>query len=391
MLQNELKATLAEAARTQSHITHVPAVVRNCSTLLEAMFDERRCLFAYSTKVTDGSYVNDFSHPGVYRYTINSLTGIQRAKAFHKIGWSFDQLLDGFLALHWSKIDNAADDGLLLYVLASADHPGCQAQLDRIASRVKNERGLAKLNLQDLSWMLAGLTKYAELTGDPRAAVAARACFQSLHQHCLHPGTHLPSHSIRRYRRAFSSFGGVAYFLWSVYHFARVFNDRQARGIFQDGVRQIIALQGRQGEWPWFLNASDATVLDWYQLYSVHQDAMAMLFLFPALDSGISEAQGAIEKSYRWLFGHNELQKVMMLDNPFFIYRSIRRKTKFERQSRYVRALASSIFGLRARTLPATRLEINTECRSYHIGWLLFAWAGRNDFQEFSELRLLKQ
>lgn len=390
MLPNELNAAIAETSVRAARTPLVPALVRHCSSLLKAMFDERNSLFAYSTQVTNGNYVNDFSHPGVYRYTINSLAGIQQANGFYEIGWDFDQILERFLALHGSKIDDAADSGLLLYVLASAGHPSGPAQLARVDLLLKDEKSFIKLNLQDLSWMLAGLTRYAELTGDPRALAAAQKCFKDLHERYLNPNTFLPYYTLSRYRHSFSSFGGVAYFLWSVYHFARVFSNLQARDIFQEGVRQIIALQGRQGEWPWFLNASDATVLDWYQLYSVHQDAMAMLFLFPAFDSGIGEAKRAIENSYRWLFGQNELQEFMMLDSPFFIYRSIRRKTKFERAGRYVRALGSRIFGLRATTLPAERLEINRECRSYHIGWLLFAWAGRTGFEEFSQLRLLK-
>jgi hypothetical protein len=79
----------------------------------------------------------------------------------------------------------------------------------------------------------------------------------------------------------------------------------------------------------------------------------------------------------------------MILDNPFFIYRSIRQKTTFERAQRYFRALGSHILNRRAEPLPASCLEINRECRSYHIGWLLFAWAGRRGFEEFTELRLL--
>lgn len=58
-----------------------------------------------------------------------------------------------------------------------------------------------------------------------------------------------------------------------------------------------------------------------------------MLFLFPALNLGIIEAKRAIMKSYQWLFGTNEVGEKMIVDKPFFIYRSIRKKGKYEREN----------------------------------------------------------
>lgn len=355
-----------------------PAFTSKCSALLRSMFDERTCLFAYSTALRDGRYVNDFRLPGAYRYTINSLAGIQRAQMFQDLGWQVEPIIDRFLALHGSRMTNAADMGLLLYVLAVAGHPEAERQLLRVERTVTDTGALLKLNVQDLSWLLAGLTKYAELSGTPRAEVGAQRCWSVLHQHYYNPRTALPFFDRSRYRLGFTSFGGIAYFLWSAAEFARVFNDRDASAAFHAGVRRIISLQGPRGEWPWFINARNGRVLDWYQLYSVHQDSMSMLFLLPAQDAGIPGVASAIEKSCSWLFGNNELGAAMVVDEPFFIYRSIRRKERLERERRYLRALRAKLVGWRESPPPPSRLEINRECRSYHIGWLLFAWAGRN-------------
>ncbi len=383
-----MNAAPAEPLIGVTHARTVPAIVRKSSELLKAMFDEQRCLFAYSTKMKDGKYVNDFSHSAVYRYTINSFVGIQQAESSLGIDWNINRNIDNFLARNWLHVNNPADNGLLLYVLAVADHSDGRSQLGRVEGVVNDEKVLVKLNVQDICWMLAGLTKYAELNGDPGSIAAAKKCWSILHRYYFNPRTFLPFHSLARYRRGLTSFGGIAYFLWSIYHYARVFGDGLARIIFQESARQVIASQGKRGEWPWFIDANAAIVLDWYQVYSVHQDSMAMLFLLPALDSGISEAKTAIENSYRWLFGKNELHELMIHNSPFFIYRSIRRKTKLERATRYLRALTCSALGVQAEAAPPSRLEINKECRSYHIGWLLFAWAGRKDFEEFSELQL---
>ncbi len=129
--------------------------------------------------------------------------------------------------------------------------------------------------------------------------------------------------------------------------------------------------------------------MDWYQVYSVHQDSMAMLFLLPAFDSGVEGAKDAICKSYKWLFGNNQLQKAIIQQNPFFIYRSIKQKQFAERPVRIIKSVTNKIMGRNANLVNPQCLEINEECRSYHIGWIIYAWAGRNDFTEFTELRLL--
>jgi hypothetical protein len=349
-----------------------------CSALLKAMFDERTSLFAYSTTLREGRYVNDFAHPGVFRYTINSLVGIQRAQMFQNLGWEITPIIDSFLTLHSQRVTNAGDIGLLLFLLAAAGHPQAESWLFR-AERIATDPAAAfSLTVQDFAWLLVGLTKQAELSGASRAIRAAECCWSVLHERFFNPNTALPFYKLSPYRRRFTSFGGVAYFLWATAEFARVFNNSEARAAFDAGVQQVLNLQGARGEWPWFMSATNGRVLDPYQLYSVHQDSMSMLFLLPACDAGLARASAAIEKSCSWLFGGNELGAVMVVDSPFFVYRSIRRKERFERQRRYLRALRADMFGCCEKPLPTACLEVNRECRSYHIGWLLFVWGGRN-------------
>jgi hypothetical protein len=367
----------------------VSRLTRRCSALLHAMFDERRCLFAYSTTLQHGRYINNYDHPAACRYTINCLAGLQRAKIFQEVDWNIELLLDRFLTLHWTAVTNYGDNGLLLYVLAVAAHPKAEAQLSRIERITNDDRALLTLNIQEICWMLAGLTKYAEVSGTRRAIAATKKCWTILSDRYVDQRTLLPYYSLSRFRPGFTSFGGIAYFLWSVYDYARTFDDEQARATFKASVQQVMKLQGSRGEWPWFINATNASVLDWYELYSVHQDSMSMLFLLPALDSGVVAARTAIENSYRWVAGTNELGAAMILEHPFFVYRSIRQNTRLERQKRYLRALGSRLLGWQATIPTPSSLEIDRECRSYHIGWLLFAWADRQGWEEFTELRVL--
>jgi hypothetical protein len=157
---------------------------------------------------------------------------------------------------------------------------------------------------------------------------------------------------------------------------------------FKDAVARIIKLQGSNGEWAWFYDASRGAIVDWYQIYSVHQDAMSLLFLFPALELGVPSSSEAIRKSYTWLFGQNEINARMIDLDPFFIRRSIRRKGSFEREKRFFRSMALTTSGRDAKRAKPNYLEINPESRSYHIGWILYVWAGRSDFKEFTNLEL---
>jgi hypothetical protein len=79
----------------------------------------------------------------------------------------------------------------------------------------------------------------------------------------------------------------------------------------------------------------------------------------------------------------------MIASDPFFIYRSIRRKGILETRKRYLRSLLLRLSKKQGKRISPTSLEINRECRSYHLGWILFVWSGREDFEEFTGLKHL--
>jgi hypothetical protein len=106
---------------------------------------------------------------------------------------------------------------------------------------------------------------------------------------------------------------------------------------------------------------------------------MSMLYLLPALDLGLPGARESIERSYAWVLGENEIATPMVVDEPFFRYRALERRGGLQRPRRYVRSLPG--ISRVARRLPrqARRLRLNTECRSYEMGWVVYVWAGRPD------------
>ena len=127
---------------------------------------------------------------------------------------------------------------------------------------------------------------------------------------------------------------------------------------------------GMDAAWPWLIDIRSGLPFDRYPVFTAHQDSVAMLFLFGAEDDGVPGAGEAIERSLRWNLGANELGAAMVRSEPCpWIYRAIERDERWPRARRYVRTLSPPP-GDRA-----PRLRINRECRSYHLGWVLYAWS----------------
>ena len=76
-------------------------------------------------------------------------------------------------------------------------------------------------------------------------------------------------------RRRFASFASQVYLAIACYHYGELSGDSSALTLASNCVRRLIALQGPQGEWPWFYDAISGRVLDFYEVYSVHQYGMA--------------------------------------------------------------------------------------------------------------------
>jgi hypothetical protein len=356
-------------------------LIRSTHQLLMRMYREEDALFSFSAREQGDGIVNDFDHPGTLRYTINSFAGAQVAAARGGIEWPVGTHLERFLSLHGQRVTSPADQGLLLMVLASAGHADAEALQRQLAARVSEPLRLATLDLQDLSWMLMGLTAYAAAAHRPDARDPCDRLFRFLDRRLLDKRTLIPRHSLRAWRGALTSFGGVAYFLKALADYADAFSDAYADAIFREAAGQVLSLQGPRGEWPWFIDTRRCAVLDWYPVYSVHQDSMAMLFLFPLLDRGVPGAQDAIRRSWAWLLGDNELGRPMLRTHPFFIDRSIRRAQPpgLERPLRYATGAARFLTRTSPRPADPSRLTVLEECRSYHLGWILYTWTGRGD------------
>ncbi len=364
-------------------------LISNCIQLLSNMFDDKNKLFSFSTRLENGKYINDFSNPLLLRYTINSYLSIGKYnKTFgEKI---FLEEFDFFVKNNVNKITNIGDKGLLLYALSLYQHDEAK-QFSQDLCRLSKEK-ILNCNIQEITWLLLGLTKYYEFVKDDRIIPFASRIFKYIIKFYLNIDSLFPRHDIKnKFRERFISFGGIAYYLKAIYEYSRVFNDNYASVLFKELTKIMMSLQGIDGGWGWFYDNKNPKVLDWFPIYSVHQDAMALLFLFPAIKYFPEEANKSIIKSVNWLFGNNVLKAQMISYKPFFIYRSIKRKYLFnEKFERIIRSYKNVLLNKQDIYPPNTELEINPECRSYHVAWIIYVWADNNNYLDFHNLTEIK-
>ncbi len=359
---------------------------------LSHAYDARRALFAAASRVgRRGEVIDDFAMPLSLRYTINTYLGLSEAERHRgEIEWlgAVRGRVREFVSAYESAIVNCGDHGLLLTLLAAADrtNPAVGRSLQRLEHSVARRGAAWRLNIQELAWMLWGATSWAS---EPHAQALAQRIFDLIRASFVHPGSGMPMHSTLRYRAHTVSFGSVVYFLRALHEYGEAFASAEARELFTTCVERVLAIQREDGAWPWMIDVRSAATIDVYPIFSVHQDSMAMLFLFPAKGYGIAGIGTAIERSLQWNFGHNDLETPMLRHDPYaWFYRSIERPERWPRARRYLRGL-----GPRASAAPAhsPRVRLNRECRSYHPGWILYAWSGCADMPRLRSPAALRQ
>ena len=334
---------------------------------LVATWSEERGLFPFSSRLTPDGIRNDYDHPIAVRYTINSLLGLARAESAGLLDDALvNRITARFLDVHSDRVTSMADVGLMLHLQAER---GAEEEIRTWSNTLEtllSRTPLGRLTLQDVAWATWG-------AAEAGAEATALRGLRTLRGEMVERTSMLPRHSVRRYRRRLVSFGGLVYYLRALDTTARLLEDDWAETAFESGVKRALALQGPLGEWPWLLDIRGAEPVDVYPVFAVHQDSMAMLFLLPALDRRMAGASEAIRTSLAWCDGVNELGVPMYVDAPvFFAYRAIERPERAPRLRRYLRSFTAGRgdFGSGA-------VRLNDECRSYHLGWLLYAWCTR--------------
>jgi hypothetical protein len=357
-------------------VAHTTGFCWICLRGLKRMYSTETHLFSYSYRLA-GSNMANVQKPGTqFKYTLNSLMGLHRAG---KAGYAvFCDVARDYAYVVARGDEQLGDPENLAAALWAAESIGVEAP----SAHVDAVRCLAKaatrpnLTAQALAWTILASSGSTSPTRRELPALVDLALGRY-----VHPQTFLVRHVPSGYRRSVASFAASCYTAYALLTVAARTGDRRAHQVGLEIARRLISLQGPQGQWAWFYHVARGMVLDYYPVYSVHQHSMAPMFLLAGLDLGHTDFREPLVKGFKWILRTNEAGVDMVSGEREVIWRSVDRSGPFSRMTRGLSAVLPA--GGPARTAASSRgLRMNAECRSYELGWGLWAFAGREDFDE---------
>ena len=344
----------------------LPALIRFSADVIETLrLDDGIYCF-------DRDWAENLNRGRSLRYTLMVALGFARGRA---AGYSTprDPVALADVVLHHAHELTPGDRGLALWLTTRLDDARAEALVQQLHRLSDPE--LEPLEGMEMAWLVIG------------AALARRAGIRgadALHERMLqvlrsrraersplyhHLGT-------RRGRSMLPNFATQIYSLLALAESGMVTNDAIDLGDARRLGDLLVDLRRPDFGWPWLFHAEKGTVVEPYQVYSVHQDAMAPMGYF-ALAEATGEPAYAVAgaEGLAWCYGNNELGFHFYDPVRRFAHRAIKRRGAADRAELWTNT-ALALAGTRRR-INAGAVEINTTCRPYHLGWIIEAWAGR--------------
>jgi hypothetical protein len=339
---------------------------------LEPMFNPDRNLFSYKIKRTPKGLVRE----GISRrYTIIALLGLQRAE---KVGLrpAFDarSVFDD-LVRETRRIDNAGDWGLLLWLSALwapevLPHLIVRAGLDTLLARFQD---VGERRTMELAWVLAGLA-HMQMAGAAAPRVLSALAFRTYRLIIQNQGAHgvfghqaKGQSSTGTLRGRLGSFADQVYPIYALSKFAQAWGVEEAVWRARKCADAVCRLQGPMGQWWWHYDSASGRVVGRYPVYSVHQDGMAPMALFALSGVAGVNYDTPTQRGVEWIYGANESGVDMRDFSANLIWRCIRQSA--------LRKYSSELLALAGMPHFPGGLKVLYECRPYHLGWLLYAFA----------------
>lgn len=272
------------------------------------------------------------------------------------------------------------DLGLLLWADTRLQSEQAMQTLSLLEDRSLDTASLGDLEGMEAAWFLIGAIE-ALRVGLPCAALVDRAL-----QHLLSRKSrrsplfrHTAGH---RGRALLPNFATEIYTLLALTEAARDGLHPPSDAVALADL--LIESRDADGGWPWLFHAEDGTVVERYEIYSVHQDAMAPMALFALTEvTGSTAYAAAAVESFAWGFGRNDLGHHFYDVDANFAHRSVRRQGWAHRAGLVLNTAAATTHA--QRRFEVGNLEINTTCRPYHLGWVMEAWSGREHLHSLRE------
>jgi hypothetical protein len=339
---------------------------------LEAMLHPDRNLFSYKVKRTPEGLAKE----GIsLRYTIIALLGLQRAEqvGLHP-SFEVPSILDG-LVRETRRIDNAGDWGLLLWLCAlrapeELPHLIVRAGLDTLLARFQDG---GQRRTMEMAWVLAGLA-HTRMAGAAAPRVLSTLAFRTYRLIIQNQGAEgvfghqaESESSAAQFRGRLGSFADQVYPIYALSKFAQAWGVEEAVRRARWCADTMCHLQGSMGQWWWHYDSASGRSVGRYPVYSVHQDGMAPMALFALSEMSGVDYTGPIYKGLDWIYGANELGVDMRDLSTNMIWRCIRQSI--------LRRYSSELLVFAGMPHLRGKLKVLHECRPYHLGWLLFAFA----------------
>jgi len=345
---------------------------------LVTMFDAESRLFCYRLRCRESGWVQEgLSH----RYTMMTLLGLHQYEVKGKqspveVRPVLERLLDD---TGW--IDNLGDLGLLLWACALLWPERLRrtcASVD-VRSAIHRFREGREGRTMELAWLLSGIA-HARLAwpGElPELTDLAAETYRLLKKN--HGKHGIFGHLARNrtfagaLRGHIGSFADQVYPIYALTKFAEAYRAPAALQMARTCAEAICQAQGPLGQWWWHYNSATGKVFERYPVYSVHQDGMAPMALFALGEATQADFTEPIYRGLRWIAGQNELGCDLRVPGDHIIWRSVFHGSRHRRISSRARTAA----GLGRSGESTEDLKTTFECRPYHFGWLLYAFAGR--------------
>jgi hypothetical protein len=344
------------------------------------MLNTEKSLFCHRLHQSDAGLLQE----GVSRrYTMMTLLGLHR---YEQSGSQLSLDYSGILRAITSDtdwIDNAGDLGLFLWACASLEPHRLSEVIGkmRVAEALDRFPDFEQGRTMELAWYLSGLTHACLVSPEQGSSLrdcAARAS-QALMKNQGADGFF--GHSARKnslsgvMRGHIGSFADQVYPIYALAQYATAFGINSALESSRNCAEAICQTQGSKGQWWWHYDARRGRVFEKYPVYSVHQHGMAPMALFAAADATGKDFQPFIFRGLRWIYGKNELGHDMRDLEAKLVWRNIYPAARLTRALSRVRRRTNS----RQYENPPRGLDVTWECRPYELGWLLFAFAGREN------------
>ncbi|MBC8185136.1 hypothetical protein H8E88_28920 [candidate division KSB1 bacterium] len=342
---------------------------------LTDMYDSEQHLFCERVKRS----ATNVSKEGLsYRYSIISALGLFKYKmATGKTPVSIRNTLSK-LTEQADKIDTIGDLGLLLWLCALV----APEQLEQLCMDLDVENALTKYKdaqqglTVELSWFLAGLShislaldkvpsNWDNITIKTYELVMRNYYNKGLFGHSFN------NNIAGRLRSKIGCFADQVYPIYALSTFAKAL-DRNVPAAAVDCGRTICQLQGTLGQWWWHYNAKSGRVIGRYPVFATHQNGMAPMALFALSEVSGLDFSDSILRGLKWIDKNNELGSDFIDRSRNVIWRSLY-KDKYKLYLENILSLS----GINRNQNNTHDLKINWECRPYHLGWILYAFAGK--------------